>query len=581
MSTYRRPPILVSSLLLVSLSGCSNFSNPFTSAESDYARRVSLQRLREIPPAELGTYRKPPAPAGEIDASARPDAAGEIRKRFEGLEKVELELETCRASALTNNLELKVALIDPTIAAERVGEEEARFESVFTLRAGWSKTDSPTASTLASAQANQQFVTPGVRIPMRTGGTVTVDLPVSRSANNNAFSTLNPAYTSDLQFSISHPLLRGAGRRANTAQLRILGYDEQAIESRTKLEVIRQLAGVDRSYWRLYQARRELEVRQQQYELAAEQLARAERRNRAGAVSEIEVVRAQAGVSDRLEAIIIAQNNVLLQQRELKRIVNQPGLELESPTLILPSTQPDPVEFVFDRAQLMAAALASRMEMLELELQLAGDAARIDLARNAALPLLTLDYTYRVNGLGGSMQDTFHTLQRNNFEDWELGLNAEIPLGNEAARSRIRQSILSRIQRLATKGAREQAIRQEVLNAIDSIEAGWQRILAARQSVILNTRALQGEQRQFDVGLSTSTNVLDAAARLADAQSAEVAALADYQISQVDLAFATGTLLGADKVTWGPAETPSLSTPDPKEELPESAAQPSTEPAGK
>ncbi len=571
MTTYTRCVCYL--LLAVGLPSCAH--NPFVSRDDDYARRVAHERLRQIPPAALDAYRKP-APADPADKAAQPDPGAEIRKRFEGLEKVDLTLESCRASVLTNNLELKVALLDPTVAAERVSEEEARFESIFTLRAGWNKTDSPTASTLASAQSNQQFITPGVRIPMRTGGTVTVDLPVARSANNNAFSTLNPAYTSDLQFSISHPLLRGAGRRANTAQLRILGYDEQAAQSRTKLEVIRQVAGVDRSYWRLYQAKRELEVRQQQYELAAEQLGRAERRHRAGAVSEIEVVRAQAGVSDRLEGIIIAQNNVLLQQRELKRIVNQPGLELESPTLLTPTTQPDPVEYLFDRPALMESALAGRMEMLELELQLAADAARIDFARNAALPLLTMDYTYRINGLGGSMQDTFHTLQRNNFEDWEIGLNAEIPLGNEAARSRIRQSILGRLQRLATKGAREQAIRQEVLNAIDSIEAGWQRILAARQSVILNTRALQSEQRQFDVGASTSTNVLDAAARLADAQSAEVRALTDYQIAQVDLAFATGTLLGAAKVTWDPTSTPALSTPDPVEEVPANSAEQSS-----
>lgn len=522
-----------------------------------------MERLRRVPEANMEAYRKP-APA---EGAAPIDPAVVAKARFEGVERADLTLEACRAAALEFNLNLKVALVDPTLAAERVGEEEARFDGAFTLRAGASRTDSPTASTLSSAQNENQFIVPGVRIPTRTGGTVTVTMPISKNENNNSFSTLNPAYTSDVEFSISHPLLRGAGRRANSTGLRVRGYEEQASQSRTKLEVIRQLAAVDRSYWRLYQARRELEVRQQQYELAAEQLGRAERRQRAGAVSEIEVVRAQAGASSRLEAIIVAQNAVLLQQRELKRIINQPGLDLESRTLIAPATQPDPVEYVFDPPTLLVGALGNRMEMLELELQLAADAVRIESARNAALPLLTLDYTYRVNGLGASMQDTFHTLQRNNFADWELGLTAEVPFGNDAAKSRIRQAILGRLARLATKGAREQAIRQEVLNAIDSLDAGWQRILAARQSVILNTRALQGEQRQFDVGSSTSTNVLDAAARLADAQSAEVRALTDYQIAQVDLAFATGTLLGAAKVEWTPVERPALDTPDPAEEL--------------
>ena len=43
-------------------------------------------------------------------------------------------------------------------------------------------------------------------------------------------------------------------------------------------------------------------------------------------------------------------------------------------------------------------------------------------------------------------------------------------------------------------------------------------------------------------------------AKFADAQSVEIRALAEYQISQVDLAYATGILLGAAKVRWEPIE---------------------------
>lgn len=197
------------------------------------------------------------------------------------------------------------------------------------------------------------------------------------------------------------------------------------------------------------------------------------------------------------------------------------------------------------------------MEMLDLELRLAADALSVDFNRSQALPLVTMDYSYRVNGLGGSLNRSFQVMRDNRFEDWSVGLSAQVPIGNEEAKSRIRQSILQRLQRLSTKEAREQSIRREVLDAIDTINSGWQRVLASRQSVILNTRAFQAEQRQFDVGNSTSTNVLDAAARLAESQFAEARALTDYQVAQIDLAFATGTLLGAGKVDWTPAPTPT------------------------
>jgi outer membrane protein TolC len=537
-------------------------------------QQATLDRLRTVDRVSLTPYLKPgPTASSPESGMASPPSAidvalAEIKSRFEGADQVELDLERARMSALANNLDLAVARFDPASGLQRLSEEEARFNAVFTLNASYADFNQPTSSQLTSAQSQQSRVEPGVRIPLRTGGTATITAPWAKTGDNNQFSTLNPAYSSDFAFSLSQPLLRGAGRRANTAAIRIASYDQQASEARTKLEVIRQLAAVDRAYWRLYSARAQLEVRQRQYELAAEQLGRAQRRVRGGAAAEIEVTRAEAGVADQLEAIIIAQNGVLTQQRELKGIINEPSLPIETRTLVVPATPPDPAEYEFDAPALVATALDSRMEMLELELQLAADAATIGVEKNRALPLLSLDYSYRLNGLGASSQDSYKQLNEAEFQDWTLGLTAEIPFDNEEARSRVRRAILSRLQRLATKEARRLSITQDVLAAIDQIDAAWQRILASRQAVVLSTRTLQAEQRQFDVGRSTSTNVLDASTRLADAQLAEIRALTDYQIAQVDLAFATGTLLGASKVSFEPAAAPDHTTQTPSEELP-------------
>jgi outer membrane protein TolC len=565
-----RYPAIFAAALLVSLAGCREGL-----FDDDRAfQQATLDRLRTVDRVSLTPYLKPGPTASSPESgmastpSATDVALAEIKSRFEGAERVELDLDRARMSALANNLDLAVARFDPASGLQRLSEEEARFNAVFTLNASYADFNQPTSSQLTSAQSQQSRVEPGVRIPLRTGGTATITAPWAKTGDNNQFSTLNPAYSSDFAFSLSQPLLRGAGRRANTAAIRIASYDQQASEARTKLEVIRQLAAVDRAYWRLYSARAQLEVRQRQYELAAEQLGRAQRRVRGGAAAEIEVTRAEAGVADQLEAIIIAQNGVLTQQRELKGIINEPSLPIETRTLVVPATPPDPAEYEFDAPALVATALDSRMEMLELELQLAADAATIGVEKNRALPLLSLDYSYRLNGLGASSQDSYKQLNEAEFQDWTLGLTAEIPFDNEEARSRVRRAILSRLQRLATKEARRLSITQDVLAAIDQIDAAWQRILASRQAVVLSTRTLQAEQRQFDVGRSTSTNVLDASTRLADAQLAEIRALTDYQIAQVDLAFATGTLLGASKVSFEPAAAPDHTTQTPSEELP-------------
>ncbi len=92
----------------------------------------------------------------------------------------------------------------------------------------------------------------------------------------------------------------------------------------------------------------------------------------------------------------------------------------------------------------------------------------------------------------------------------------------------------------------------EVLNTVDRLEANWQRILAGRQNTILAARLFEAEKRQFELGLRTSTDVLDTQTKFAEAQSSEILSLTEYEIAKVDLAFATGTLLGAARIHWKP-----------------------------
>jgi len=192
------------------------------------------------------------------------------------------------------------------------------------------------------------------------------------------------------------------------------------------------------------------------------------------------------------------------------------------------------------------------MEMLELELQLAQDALAIKYQRNQSLPLITLDYTYNLNGIGESRHDSWDLLTDNRFADNRLGLSLQVPIGNEAARSRVRQTVYQKCQRLATREDRRSQIEQEVLSATSQLQTNWQRIMASQQNTILQGRVYEAEKRQFEQGLRTSTDVLNAQASLADAQSSEISALADYQIALVDLAYATGTLLGASDIEWQP-----------------------------
>ncbi len=531
--------------------GCAN---PFATVPDDLGPRIPVERILAVDPLDINEYSDPERKAPTEQELRERIVERFSRSRFEGLDKVIVTLEEARAWTLRNNLDLRVALIDPVIANQAISFEEGRFDQVFFSNLRRTETDQPTSTALVGTQIENTNFDAGVRVPLRTGGTVQVSFPVRETSNNNPFTVLDPAVSTDPAISITQPLLRNAGRRANTHGIRVAALQSGISLARTKLEVIRQLANADRAYWRLYAARRALEVTQQQYELAMAQLERARRRVRAGQDAEIEIIRSEEGVGLRLGDIIVAENGVLQQQRDLKRIVNEPGVNLGDALIVVPGTDPDPVPYTFKSPDLVQQALANRMEMLELELQLAIDESAIAFQRNQALPDFVVDYTYNLSGLGTTLSESLEPIRNSTFSSWSLGFRFETSLQNQTARASLQEAILRRLQRLSTVEARRLAIEQETLDVIDRLNAGWQRILAARQSVLLAARTLQAEQRQFDVGARTSTDVLDAATRLANAQLEEIRAITDYQIAQVDLAFATGTLLGAARVDWLPLD---------------------------
>ena len=305
----------------------------------------------KVPPEKLHSIENISFQGKKQDAN-RPGYIIDVNKPEPNQFKISIE--QCRAYTLENNLDLKVQLIAPAIAAEQVNQEDAKFEAAFYSNIQYGKTDTPTSTTLEGTSIESESAEFGVKVPLKTGGTVTVNLADNRIKTDSIFSTLNPAYSSDLSLSISQPLLRGAGKRANTYAIRVANYNLTQTEARTKLEVIRVVAAADRVYWRLYAARRNLEVRRKEVELAEFELEHTKRLVQFGTKPEVEVVRAEAGVASRLEGLIIADNELRDREREAKQILNIPSLGTTSETALIPSTEPDPVRFELNKEQMLA-----------------------------------------------------------------------------------------------------------------------------------------------------------------------------------------------------------------------------------
>ncbi len=252
-----------------------------------YTMKVPAEKIKTIEPLSLK----------EFESEVQPTVTSILELPEEVPEKINLTLEQCRALAMENNLDLKVQLIAPNIAQETVNAERAKFEAAFFTNLDYYKFDQPNVSVLdiEGTQGDNTNWNWGVNLPLKTGGTITFDLADNRSSSNSENVLINPVFSNNMSISISQSLLQNAGVRTNTHSIRLTEYNKFITDARTKLEVIRVIAAMDRVYWRLYAAFKQLEVRTQQYDLAAEQLARAKRFVNAGKHALLAPVRGGGG----------------------------------------------------------------------------------------------------------------------------------------------------------------------------------------------------------------------------------------------------------------------------------------------
>ena len=454
-----------------------------------------------------------------------------------------LAIERVRSLALENNLELSVQLARPAIANDRITEEEGRFDTIFSASAAL-LADEPFPD-----PGGPEFTTRGYEaalqldVPLRTGGTVTLALPTTFVDPD--IDGVDSIQDTTLSFSITHPLLRNAGRGVTETPLELARLRSVQESTRAKLGAIQTLAGgAESAYWDFYAAAEVLGVRYEQYERALELERQAIRLADAQVIPRIEVTRARSGVARKYDGIILAETDRRRTQRALKSILDEDELPLGGPTRIAPTTPPDPVFYRVDRDVASERALVNRLELIDLQLQLSSEELAVLFAQNQKLPVLDLEASSGFSDQGDSLGSSLGT----DFTSWRLGARLQVPIGNRTAKARLRNA--NRQQGIAGTNVRIQGrlVRQQVLDALDRLEQSWQRIVAARQEAILAGATFEAEQRQFRAGVRTGTEVLEAADFLAEAQAREIQALTDYEQSKIAAALATGTLLGKGKV---------------------------------
>jgi outer membrane protein TolC len=419
-----------------------------------------------------------------------------------------------------------------------------------------------------------------------SGTNLQVGFDNQRQTSSSTFSSLSPTLNSNFRAMVSQHLLSGFGFLPNTRFIRIAKNDREISDVAFRLQIITTVNQIQNIYWDLVNAYENVKVQEESQRLAEKTLSDNKKQVEIGTLAPIEVVRAQSVVATNQQSLIVAKTNLELEQllikNALSRTLVDPQLaEAEViPTSTMSLPQQEPVVPIQD---LINDALGHRAELAESKIDLTNRQITNKSARNALLPQLDAFAYYGGSGLGGAQNpaalcinqtpdqqalglcagpnpslggttvhpvgnsigygSTLNQLVNSTAPDKGMGLTLTIPLRNRSAQADQIQAQLEYRQAEMRLQQLENQVRIEVRNAQFAVTQNRAAVDSAQAGVALAKESLDAEQKKYALGASTTTLVLQAQRDMAQAQSTQVTAMANYQKSRIELDRVTGLTL--------------------------------------
>ncbi len=162
------------------------------------------------------------------------------------------------------------------------------------------------------------------------GTAMSVGFNNSHLTTNNNTSLLTPEVSSNFQFKLTQNLLQGFGPLPNLRFVRIAKNNREISDVAFRLQTITTVDQIENMYWDLVYAYENVRVQQEALTYAQKALDDSKKQAQVGTVPPIQVVSAQSTVATDQQNLILAQNNLQLQQLLMKNAVSR---SIEDPVL--------------------------------------------------------------------------------------------------------------------------------------------------------------------------------------------------------------------------------------------------------
>jgi outer membrane protein len=488
---------------------------------------------------------------------------------------VRITLDEAVKYALDRNLDIVVARLNPEINDLSVARIRAVYHPSLTSTLATQSTSTPSTSTLTGSLTAGQSVVAGVStynggitqfVPWG-GGSFAASLNNNRATTTSLNSLYNPSYNTLWSGNYTQPLMRGFRTDSTRQQVQVTRINRDISDVQLKATITNTLSNVRNAYWNYVFTVESVDVAKQSVDLAEQLVKDNQTRVEVGTMAPIDVVSAQSQAATQKQNLVAAQAAMRTAELALKRLIvsgtNDPNWNVNLDPTDRPDFRPEPIDV--DAA--VRRALSERTDL---------DIARKSIKENDYTLKYLVDQlkpqadfvgTYGVTGLGGT-QLVKSTTSVNATETgtipggygdalssqfnnprWTAQVNISYPLGVSFQQASVARARVTLNQVTAQVKQIELQVATDVVNAAINVTSGVERVQAAQAARELAQKTLEAEQSKFEVGMSTSYNVILTQRDLATAQSNELQAILNYRMALVELERLQQTTLTSLSIT--------------------------------
>jgi outer membrane protein len=465
-------------------------------------------------------------------------------------ETITMTLEQALDRALEMNLDIQTARLSPRMQAYSLQSARAAFTPTLSTSYSYQNRTSQSTSQLdgGARTTNQSHaLNTAIDQPMPWyGASLGLSFNNSRSSTDNAFTTLNPSYSSTVRLNYSQPLL--AGLRTDNQRTALQTQEIQG--SITELQLSSRIDNITeqvrQAYWGLRATIEQIEIQRQSLAQAQQLLSDNQVRVRLGTMAQIQVIQAEAQVAGAEQSLLNAEVQWRNQELAFKSLLiagaDDPLLYQTINPIDLPVLQDQDV----DVQAAVERALSERTDIQQARQERRISELELEVTENNRLPELNLTASYSLAGVGGTeyersslggapvlvnqggYNDALSSIAGFDVPTWNVGLNFSYPLGMRSAKASLARARLQMEQGDIAIRAQELAIVTEVTNAGLAVTDTRLQLAAATRSRELSEQSAAAEVTRFNAGVATNFEVVTAQDDLTSARLSELRALLNH-----------------------------------------------------